>query len=77
MKPIFAPDHNGMKVDSSGILVAARAPSAGLRFMRQEMHKHLEEMARRYYAGDVAVVDEFCQLYCLGEKERKAAKENV
>jgi len=42
--------------------------------MRREMAKHLEETAKRYYAGDCAVVDEFFQLYCFGEIERHAAK---
>jgi hypothetical protein len=28
-------------------------------------------MAQRYYAGDIAMVDEFCQLYCLGQEARK------
>ena len=32
------------------------------------MLKHLDEMADRYYAGDIAAVDEFLQLYCLDEK---------
>jgi hypothetical protein len=40
--------------------------------MRREMATHLEEVAHRYYAGDVAVVDEFLQLYCFGEEARKA-----
>jgi len=34
------------------------------------MARHLEEMGRRYYAGDVAAVDEFLQLYCIAESER-------
>jgi hypothetical protein len=40
--------------------------------MRREMARHLEEMGRRYYTGDVAAVDEFLQLYCIAESERAA-----
>ena len=68
--PVFAKEHTGMKVCGSVIYRDVR----GGKFMRQEMHRHLCEMARRYYAGDIAVVDEFLQLYCLGEKERAEAK---
>ena len=32
-----------------------------------EMLKHLQEVGRRFYAGDIKVVDEFLQLYCLDE----------
>lgn len=35
---------------------------------------HLEELATRWYGGDQTVVDEFLQLYCLGEDLRKQVK---
>jgi hypothetical protein len=38
------------------------------------MADHLEELARAYYAGNIQIVDEFLQLYCIGEAERSAAK---
>ncbi|RRJ96808.1 hypothetical protein Ga0100231_023870 [Opitutaceae bacterium TAV4] len=69
---IFAPDHKGMKVSASGVL--ERRSGTGLHYMRCEMHKHLEVVATKYYAGETAIVDEFFQLYCLGEEARKAAK---
>lgn len=68
----LAKKHDGMKVDSSVIYRDIR----GGKFMREQMHKHLTEMASRYYAGDIAAVDEFCQLYCLGEAERKKVCKN-
>jgi hypothetical protein len=30
-------------------------------------------MAEQYYAGNIGIVDEYCQLYCLGREHRKAA----
>ena len=71
--PIFAPDHTGMCVSASGILTR-KENNKGLRFMREEMHKHLETMAKEYYAGNIEIVDQFLQLYCLGCKYRESAK---
>jgi hypothetical protein len=68
----LADKHTGMRVDASGALASARKGSAVLRRM---MLEHLQETARRFYAGDLAVVDEFLQLYCLGVEERKQAVE--
>lgn len=52
---------------------ATEGQAAGYRFMLEEqLLLHLNELARRFYAGDLTVVDEFLQLYCLGENERKA-----
>ena len=45
--------------------------------MREELFKHLEEVAEKYYAGNVEIVDEFLQLYCLGEEARKKCKEET
>jgi hypothetical protein len=72
--PIFAPDHNGIYVSASGILTR-KENNKGLRFMREEMHKHLETLAEEYYSGNAQIVDAFLQLYCLGREHRKAAKE--
>ena len=79
----LAADHKGMKCSLECAIVRAAAylsvggdHARGLGFlMRDEVLKHLKEMATRYYAGDIKAVDEFCQLYCLGEAERKALKE--
>lgn len=63
----LAPKHNGFRIDAAGVLGRIRDGSRGkdLNYMCGEMLRHLEEMATRYYAGDVQIVDEFLQLYCL------------
>lgn len=60
--------HKGMKVSCSGLLVRLANGSKirqDQRWMLGEMYKHLEEMGKRFYAGDIKAVDEFLQLYCL------------
>lgn len=74
MSPILAPDHAGMRCNGRRILCEA---GQGYTFMRREMARHLNELAERYYAGDTAAVDEFLQLYCFGEKQRKSLKLNL
>lgn len=71
--PVFAPDHKGMLVSASGIL-KRKESNKGLRYMREQMFEHLQTLATHYYAGNLAVVDEFLQLYCLGQEAREAAK---
>ena len=70
--PVFAAAHTGFYVSASGILTR-KTNNKGDKFMRNELFKHLETMAEQYYAGNVGIVDEFCQLYCLGREHRKAA----
>ncbi len=70
MTPPLAAPHTNMRVNGARLL---RENGRGYSGMRQEMATHFEEVATRYYAGDVAVVDEFLQLYCFGEAARKAA----
>lgn len=72
----LAPKHQGMRISAAGML---NRVGGRLQFGAREMLKHLEEMADRYYAGDISVVDEFLQLYCLDEKrpaEQQAAVES-
>jgi len=64
---ILAPKHTGMMVEGLRVL---RRSFAGSHFMRKEMADHLEEVARRFYAGKVSIVDEFLQLYRIGTKHR-------
>lgn len=70
MNEFLAEKHHGMRVDHSGILGRI---SRGChirddqRYVLGIMDKHLEEMAQRFYAGDIKAVDEFLQLYCLDE----------
>ena len=75
---ILAPDHKGMMVDYQGLLRQSRAAlgreSANAEMLRQ-LTNHLTELGARYYAGDVAVVDEFLQLYCVNKAGREAVKE--
>ena len=58
----------GFRIDAGYILTANHT---GFRAFRAKMLAHLEELAVRYYAGDITVVDEFLQLYCIGENARK------
>lgn len=61
----LAARHYGMCISARGLLVRV---GGHLKVGAREMLKHLDEMATRYYAGDIAAVDEFLQLYCLDEK---------
>lgn len=70
-----APDHKGMKVDYLGMLgqsaTALRAAGYPAQaFMLEELREHLTAMGSRFYAGDVSVVDEFLQLYCIARLMR-------
>lgn len=66
----LAAKHAGTKISAEGVLGRIRdgryfvGPGWGC----GEMLRHLEEMAGRFYAGDIAAVDEFLQLYCLDHK---------
>lgn len=64
-KVALAPKNDGMRVCGTSLL--SNPKRAGIKFMLQEMDKHLKEVSRRYYAGDTAVVDEFLQLYSYTE----------
>ena len=73
---LLAADHKGMHVDYSGLLsqcrraLQSREP-ANAEMLRQ-LQGHLQELGRRWYAGDTVAVDEFLQLYCI-EREARAA----
>ena len=66
---LLAPKHTGMKISAEGMLGRIRDGRYydGLNYGCGVMLGHLEEMARRFYSGDVKVVDEFLQLYDLDE----------
>jgi hypothetical protein len=68
----LAARHYGLCISARGLLVRV---GGHLKVGAREMLKHLEEMATRYYAGDIAAVDEFLQLYCLDEKRPAEQKE--
>ena len=65
---LLGPKHKGMRVSCSGLLgrIARGGRCAkGERYMLGELLKHLEQVGREYYAGNVTFVDEFLQCYCL------------
>ena len=70
MRDMLAEKHTGMRVSARGVLgrIARGDYFRELDFGCGEMLKHLEEMAARFYAGDVKAVDEFLQLYALDDE---------
>ena len=74
-KVYLAKKHTGMRVDHSGILgriAGGCKVRDDQRWCLGELDKHLEEMAERFYSGDIAAVDEFLQLWCLDDKRPEA-----
>jgi uncharacterized iron-regulated protein len=65
---LLAPEKKGMRVN--GMRYLQQSKGTGYADMRRMMAAHLEELAREYYAGNIEVVDEFLQLYCIGESDR-------
>ena len=75
MHDCLAPKHKGMRIDHSGILgriAHGCKVRQDQRWCLGELDRHLEEMAERFYSGDIKVVDEFLQLYCLDDSRPKA-----
>jgi hypothetical protein len=65
---LLGPKHKGLKVSASGLLgriARGQRPNKGMRYMLGVLLEHLEHVGEQYYSGNVAVVDEFLQLYCL------------
>lgn len=75
---ILAKDHDGMRVSYSGLLRQARgaltrgSADPALAEMLRQLEKHMEELGKRWYAGDRLVVDELLQLYCIETNARRA-----
>lgn len=71
----LAKKHEAMKIDYRGMVYAIQnglKPSDGInRFMITELGKHLTELGERFYNGDMKVVDEFLQLYCIANEQRE------
>jgi hypothetical protein len=69
----LAADHTGMRVDYQGLLRQARhglqREPVNAEMLRQ-LTEHLTELGTRFYAGDLAAVDEFLQLYCIARDAR-------
>ena len=73
--PLLAKDHTSMRVDYRGLLRQCREGlrrEPGNAEMLRQLEGHLTELGQRWYAGDIAVVDEILQLYCI-ESEARAA----
>lgn len=73
---LLAADHKGMRVDYTGLLsqclrALSSSEPANAEMLRQ-LQGHIQELGKRWYAADTAVVDEFLQLYCV-EHETRAA----
>lgn len=74
--PLLADDHRGMRVDYSGLLKQTRSAleygrkEPGLAEMIRQLTGHMKELGQRWYAGDMRVVDEILQLYCVENDAR-------
>ena len=74
---LLAKKHEGMRVDYSGLLwqcqraLRSRDEGGNAEMLRQ-LQGHLKELGQRWYAGDIAAVDEILQLYCIEEDARAA-----
>ena len=72
---LLAKTHTGMRVDYSGLLsqcqqsLMSATNHANAEMLRQ-LQGHLKELGGRWYAGDIAVVDEILQLYCIESEAR-------
>ncbi|MGB5217374.1 MAG: hypothetical protein WBN66_03650 [Smithella sp.] len=67
-KQFLAINHTGLRVSCRGVLgriSSNKSTPLMLRYGCEELLKHLQETATRFYAGDIKAVDEFFQLYCL------------
>lgn len=73
IQKFFAKKHTGGRISASGVLGRIRDGRywSGLDYGCGVMLEHLEEMACRFYSGEVSAVDEFLQLYCLDECREK------
>lgn len=72
---LFGPEHKSMRVDYRGLFKAAIAGlrgDGGTAEMMRQLCDHMTELGQRWYAGDVAVVDEILQLYCVERETRRA-----
>lgn len=75
---LLAADHQGMRVDYTGLLGQSRRElnrtAQGQAEMLRQLQWHIAELGERFYAGDLKVVDEFLQLYCVAKEAREAIR---
>lgn len=68
LKPLLGAKHTGSRISAKGFLGRIEngwEVDKMFRYNAGEMLKNLQELADRFYSGDVKAVDEFLQLYCL------------
>jgi hypothetical protein len=69
-KPVLV-EFQGMRTSALSVLRNPRNDKM-LKFLRGEIARNMEELGRRYYAGDLSAVDEFLQCFSIGRDERAA-----
>lgn len=72
---LLGPTHTSMQVDYRGLFDQARLAlrsERGVAELLRQLEGHLTELGTRWYAGDVQVVDELLQLYCIERDARQA-----
>ena len=70
MRHMLAKKHTSMKVSAGGLIgriARGNRPDRLDRHLLAEMLGNMEQVADRFYAGDVKAIDEFLQLYCLDD----------
>ena len=74
-EPLLAKKHTGMRVCARHMIKLGTSGKCqnrkGYAYQAEVMIGHLQEMADRYYAGDITAVDEFCQLYDFDQNRPK------
>ena len=74
----FAEDYKGPRVNYHGMLARCARSAGGMHGeLLRQMQEHLTDLGQRFYDGDLAVVDEFLQFYCIGGGARSAAKQEA
>lgn len=69
-RTFLAPKHTGTRISAAGVLgriADGWKVDAGLRHICGVMLGHLEQVAGRFYAGDITAVDDLFQTYDLAE----------
>ena len=68
LSDLLGAKYTGMKISASGVLGRIGKGCIvdnGLRFGCEQMLEHLQKTSKKFYAGDVKIVDEFFQMYGL------------
>lgn len=63
-KPVFK-KYKGMRINISN---PKRFKARESRYALETLEGNLKIMAERFYNGDIAVVDEFFQVYCMSKE---------